>query len=44
MDLDKARVYDRILEVCYPILFDGKSFRQLAGKNRYDAMRLLLEG
>jgi DNA replication protein DnaC len=44
MDIDKARVYDRILEVCYPILFDGKSFRQHEGKNRYDAMRQLLEG
>lgn len=44
MDIDKARVYDRILEVCYPILFDGKSFRALEGKNRYDAMRQLLEG
>lgn len=44
MDIDKARVYDRILEVCYPILFDGKSFRALEGKNRYEAMRALLEG
>ena len=44
MDIDKKRVYDRILEVCYPMQFDGKSFRQLEARNRFDAMRQLLEG
>lgn len=44
LDIDKKRVYDRILEVCYPMQFNGKSFRQLEAKNRFDAMRELLEG
>ena len=44
LDLDKKRVYDRILEVCYPMQFTGKSFRQFEARNRFDAMRQLLEG
>ena len=44
LDIDRKRVYDRILEVCYPMQFNGKSFRQLEAKNRFDAMRELLEG
>ena len=27
-DLPHARIYDRILERCAPILFDGKNFRE----------------
>ena len=27
-DLARARIYDRILERCAPILFDGKNFRE----------------
>lgn len=27
-DLSHARIYDRILERCAPILFDGKNFRE----------------
>ena len=27
-DLAHARIYDRILERCAPILFDGKNFRE----------------
>lgn len=44
LDLNKKRVYDRILEVCYPMQFDGKSFRQIEAQNRYSEMRQLLEG
>lgn len=44
LDMDKKRVYDRVLEVCYPMQFNGKSFRQLEARNRFDAMRALLEG
>ena len=28
LDLAHARIYDRILERCAPILFDGKNFRE----------------
>ena len=27
-DLDDRRIYDRILEVCVPVLFDGENFRK----------------
>ncbi|MEI3428404.1 MAG: hypothetical protein V8Q82_04060 [Christensenellales bacterium] len=28
VDLDDRRIYDRILEVCVPIRFDGENFRR----------------
>ena len=28
VDLDDRRIYDRILEVCVPIRFDGENFRK----------------
>ena len=43
-EIKKKRVYDRILEVCYPMQFNGKSFRQLEARNRFDEMKNLLEG
>ncbi|HIT08160.1 MAG TPA: DNA replication protein, partial [Candidatus Merdivicinus faecavium] len=27
-DLDERRIYDRVLEVCVPIRFNGESFRR----------------
>ena len=37
-DLAHARIYDRILERCAPILFDGKNFREEnAGATRQTA-------
>ena len=38
-DMGDRRIYDRILEVCVPIRFDGESFRQ----NLEKASRLLRE-
>ena len=41
-DLDDRRIYDRILEVCVPILFDGKNFRKgNAAENLKKAAQLL---
>lgn len=41
-DLDDRRIYDRILEVCVPILFDGENFRKgNAAENLKKAARLL---
>ena len=41
-DLDDRRIYDRILEVCVPIMFDGDSFRKsTAADNLKTAARLL---
>ena len=41
-DLDDRRIYDRIVEVCVPIMFDGDSFRKsTAADNLKTAARLL---
>ena len=41
-DLDDRRIFDRILEVCVPIMFDGDSFRKnTAADNLKTAARLL---
>ena len=41
-DLDDRRIFDRILEVCVPIMFDGDSFRKsTAADNLKRAARLL---
>ena len=41
-DLDDRRIYDRILEVCVPIMFDGDSFRKsTVADNLKTAARLL---
>ena len=42
VDLDDRRIYDRILDVCVPIMFDGDSFRKsTAADNLKTAARLL---
>lgn len=41
-DLDDRRIYDRILEVCVPILFDGENFRRgNAAENLKKAAQIL---
>ncbi len=42
VDLDDRRIFDRILEVCVPIHFDGENFRKsTAADNLKTAARLL---
>lgn len=43
-DLSYRRIYDRILEVCYPMQFTGANWRRQMAKNRFDQMSKLLEG
>lgn len=41
-DLDDRRIYERILSVCVPILFDGENFRKgIAAEGMKKAMKLL---
>lgn len=41
-DLDDRRIYDRILEVCVPVVFGGDSFRKTnAADNMQKAARYL---
>ena len=40
--LDERRIYDRILEVCVPIRFDGKNFRRDNAKHNLEKAAQLL--
>ena len=42
-DIRYQRIYERILEVCYPVKFEGKSRRKCEAKDRFAEMRELLE-
>ncbi len=37
------RIYERILETCYPVGFKGKSFRKKNASMRFDEMKKMLE-
>jgi DNA replication protein DnaC len=43
-DIRYQRIYDRVLEVCYPIEFRGPSFRRGEAAGRHEEMKKLLEG
>ncbi len=42
-DIRYSRIYDRIFECCYPVLFTGVSFRKSSANQRYQQMKKLLE-
>lgn len=42
-DIRKKRIYDRILECCYPMYVGGKSFRIMKAAQRFDEMKDFLE-
>lgn len=42
-DIRKKRIYDRILECCYPMYVGGKSFRMMKAAQRFDDMKDFLE-
>lgn len=43
-DVRYSRLYDRILEICYPVKFEGFSRRKNEARRRYEEMKKLLEG
>lgn len=43
-DIRYKRIYDRVFEVCYPVIFKGNSFRKAEAKKRFAEMKELLEG
>lgn len=43
-DIQYARIYDRIFEVCYPMQFTGESFRRQAAFNKFSEMGKFFEG
>lgn len=42
-DIRYRRVYERVLEVCYPVMFAGQSRRQTEAKNRFSEMEEFLK-
>lgn len=42
-DIRKKRIYDRILECCYPMYVGGKSVRMMKAAQRFDEMKDFLE-
>ena len=42
-DIRKKRIYDRILECCYPMYVGGKSFRMMKAAQRFDEMKDFLK-
>lgn len=42
-DVKRQRIYDRILEVCYPVEFRGPSWRLKEAANRFDDITKILE-
>ena len=43
-DMQRGRIYDRIFENCYPVKFEGNSFRKIGAKRRWNEMKTFLEG
>lgn len=42
-DIRYKRIYDRIFEMCFPVRFTGRSWREKAASKRFDAMKNLME-
>lgn len=42
-DIRYSRVYDRIFQCCYPVLFSGVSWRKAESGRRFEEMRKLME-
>ena len=43
-DIRYQRIYDRILEVCYPVEMNWKSFRRRTAAERFNEMKRFMEG
>lgn len=43
-ETSKGRVYSRVMEICYPVQFDGIEWRKRITKGKADSVRELLEG
>ena len=43
-DIRYARIYDRIVEICYPVKMNGFSRRKQEAVRRFDEMKRILEG
>lgn len=44
LDIRYTRIYDRIFEMCYPMLFKSQSWRKSEAARRFNDMKAFLEG
>ena len=42
-DIRYKRIYDRIFEMCFPVRFAGRSWREKVAAKRFDEMKNLME-
>ena len=42
-DTPHARIYDRLLEMCAPILFTGTNFRRQTAQNKLDRLKTMMK-
>ena len=42
-DTPHARIYDRLLEMCAPILFAGTNFRRQTAQNKLDKLKTMMK-
>ena len=42
-DTPHARIYDRLLEMCAPILFTGTNFRRQTAQNKLDKLKTMMK-
>ena len=42
-DTPHARIYDRLLEMCAPILFTGTNFRKQTAQNKLDKLKTMMK-
>lgn len=42
-DTPHARIYDRLLEMCAPILFTGTNFRRQTAQNKLDKLKAMMK-
>lgn len=43
-DLHYVRIYQRVFEICYPVLFEGKSYRLEKAKDNFYELQKVLKG
>ena len=42
-NIQYSRIYERIFEMCYPVEFNGRSWRKVSARNRFYEMEKLME-
>ena len=43
-DTPRARIYDRLLEMCSPVCFTGENFRKATAQEKMERLKTLMNG